>query len=374
VKEVMPFGRYTKAAKPTEDVIKSQIFQAVKLLSKATKTVKTFLVLKCTKKSASLRESLEKEGANAASVEARIAKEVETMESYKSLDHQVVAAAIVRMKVHFGNNPSYNTSVDAPVDDATLRTVLLQKRVQDALADVQSKIKSTVEKNNELRAKEQHTSAKQDAAKQAKSLFAKGTSVDGTKAVFMDSLDAEGEKAVRRKITPADMLKLNKSLRNQSNRMDSKVRRDREGGEADRESQGHQRAEPSGRELQQGYQREQRGGPVAGRRGIDENPSMMMYRPLDERFPSASANAAKGKPPSAEGRRPPQRAPSRAPAVPVIPKAELVRAAANGKDWQNTGVHPSWAAKQAAKKQTVGSIPSVASGGGATGKKIIFDD
>jgi hypothetical protein len=365
------FGKYTKAAKPTEDVIKSQIFQAVKLLSKATKTVKTFLILKCTKKIASLRESLAAEGANVGSVEARLAKEIGTLEAYKALDHQVVAAAIVRMKVSFGNNPSYNTSVDAPVDDATLRTVLQQKRVQEALAEIQAKITSNVEKNNELRAKEMHNSAK--LAK--KSMFAKGTNVDGTKAVFMDSLDAEGEKAERKKMTPADMQKLNKSLRNQANRMDSKVRRDREGGEVDRASQGGQGGQ-GGQGAERGprpsdsYQRED-----PRERRAREDPSMFMYRPLDERFPSATA---KGKAPGPESRRPPQRAPSRgapsrAPAAPVIPPAELARAAANGKDWKNTGVHPSWAAKQAGKKQTV-VIPSGSIGGGTANKKIIFDD
>uniref|UniRef100_A0A7S3GS18 Bud22 domain-containing protein n=1 Tax=Spumella elongata TaxID=89044 RepID=A0A7S3GS18_9STRA len=371
------YGSAKKTAKPTEEVLKSRIYQAVKAVSKAVKIVKTFLVLKSTKKLASLREGL-KEGAS----NDKIENELGVLEMLRGLDHGAVAATIVRLKVAFGNDPKYNpmsVTTDSAISPELLKTIMNHKRVEDTIVEIQSKITTTIEKNNELRAKEQSKSATQ----KAKSLFSKKNGsgyVDGTKAVFMDSLDDPNEGTVRKEPTARDLVKLNKSLRNQANRMKNRANNKTE--------------EPSNSAPE--YERS-----GIGNHREHNDPSLHMYRPLDQRFPSSSSSASAPKNASggrnnnkgntrsgdnknsggrggngADQRRvgaPPSR-PKSAPAVPIMPSAELTKAASFGKEWKTTGVHPSWAAKQHAKQQSVGAIPSAATGAAGQGKKIVFDD
>jgi hypothetical protein len=381
------FGSAKKTAKPTDDVLKSQIFQAIKTVSKVVKVVKTFLVLKCTKKIASLRES-ESTGKEAAH-DSKITREVEYLETLKAIDHQIIAAAIVRMKVHFGNDPRYNTTdkaLDNTIDHDLLRVILKHKRVEEALAEIQSKITATIEKNNELRAKEQS----KGSTKKATALFSKKDGyVDGTKAVFMESLDSTGSAREERVISNADLVKLNKRLRNQANRSANKAKRggaDAEGGNGNADSAAQYQPRAFGNNKRQ--------------RKEVEDPSMMMYKPLDERFPSApaaAASSATGRRGGDSGNRPfsargpmgdrpvtgarsqsagasRTRSETQRSAHPAAAVADLTKAASFGKEWKTTGVHPSWAAKQHAKQQTVGAIPSVAAGAAGQGKKIVFDD
>lgn len=373
------YGSAKKTAKPTEEVLKSRIYQAVKAVSKAVKIVKTFLVLKSTKKLASLREEL-KEGTS----NDKIEKELGALEMLKGLDHSAVAATIVRLKVAFGNDPNYNpmsVTTDSAINPELLKTIMNHKRIEETIAEIQSKITTTIEKNNELRAKEQSKSATQ----KAKSMFSKKNGsgyVDGTKAVFMDSLDAPMEGAAHKEPTSRDLVKLNKSLRNQANRM---------------KNRNNKAEEPANSEP--AYERS-----GIGNHREHNDPSLHMYRPLDQRFPSSSSSSSASAPKNATGRNnngnknntrsndsksgggrggngadqrrvgaPPSRAKS-APAVPIMPSAELTKAASFGKEWKTTGVHPSWAAKQHAKQQSVGAIPSAATGAAGQGKKIVFDD
>mmetsp|Transcript_47867 Transcript_47867/g.94818 ORF Transcript_47867/g.94818 Transcript_47867/m.94818 type:complete len:365 (-) Transcript_47867:11-1105(-) len=361
------FGNAKKAAKPTEDVLKSQIFQAIKAVSKAVKIVKTFLVLKCTKKISTLRD-----GANEKGTEEKINQELEWLDILKSIDQQVLAGAIVRMKVLFGNDPRYNTTdkaLDNTINESLLRTMLRHKRIEETLSEIKQKITTTIEKNNELRAKEQ---AK--IAKGAKPLFSKKDGyVDGTKAVFMESLDGAGSTIEQKTVTNKDLVKLNKSLRNQANRLANKSKK------------------ATGEETHGAVNDSDQAPRYAGskrQRKEDNDPSMMMYRPLDQRFPTASTTTNSTSSSGAGGGRPSRTNGSnhntRTGAVASKPKPkpmpvveDLTKAASFGKEWKTTGVHPSWAAKQHAKKQTVGSIPPVAAGGGGgavLGKKIVFDD
>lgn len=379
------FGSAKKQAKATDDVLKSQIYQAIKAVSKAVKIAKTFLVLKCNKKISSLRESLSTGEVNTAAIEGKISAELEGLETLKSIDHAAVAATIVRLKVAFGNDSRYNpinSEVDSKVNTSLLKTIMHHKRIEDTIAEIQTKIQTTIEKNNELRAKEQSKASVQ----KAKSIFSKkdGVYVDGTKAVFMESLDNSAEVAAKKKVDNRDLVKLNKSLRNQANRMANRAKKATE-----------EKAESTDMHVQEDY----------GNSYDNSDPSLSMYRPLDQRFP-APAGGAKGKGnargPVRSGSAP---APSRqsdrsrsapaggrggnqssavaapvrtrkppAPVVPVMQAAELAQAASFGKEWKTTGVHPSWAAKQHTKQQTVGAIPSVAAGSAGQGKKIVFDD
>lgn len=338
-------------------------------VSKAVKIVKTFLVLKCTKKLSSLREGLSTGESN-----EKIEKELEMLETLKALDHALVAASIVRLKVSFGNDPKYNAAgakTDSAISPALLKIIMSHKRIEDTLAEIQSKITTTIEKNNELRAKEQSKAA----TKKAKSIFSKkdGVYVDGTKAVFMDSLDALPESETK-KVENRDLVKLNKSLRNQMNRMNNRTSKKPE------------------EQIPFNLSTE-------GNKYDNSDPSLNMYRSLDQRYPSnpATEQQQRGAP---GGRREPSRAndrsssaggnrPSTAPdrrggsapgrakpaAHAVLPAADLTKAASFGKEWKTTGVHPSWAAKQHAKQQSVGSIPSAGAAAGAgLGKKIVFED
>lgn len=386
------FGSAKKQAKATDDVLKSQVYQAIKTVSKTVKIVKTFLVLKCNKKISSLRESLSTNETNASSIETRIAAELESLETLKSLDHSAIAGVIVRLKVAFGNDTRYNPvdkEVDSKINSSLLKTIMHHKRIEETIAEIQAKIQTTIEKNNELRAKEQSKASTQ----KAKSIFSKkdGVYVDGTKAVFMESLDNSAEVAAKKKVDNRDLVKLNKSLRNQANRMANRAKKATETG--NEESSGAQQLEE---EYDNSYD--------------NSDPSLSMYRPLDQRFP-APANTGKGKgtnksaarsssapaagrqserlkfagpggasrgtghrgdqhsaPAPMRARKPP------APVIPVMQAAELTQAASFGKDWKKTGVHPSWAAKQHTKQQTVGTIPSVSAGAAGQGKKIVFED
>lgn len=381
---VKHYGSAKKKAKPTDEVLKSRIFQAIKAVSKAVKIVKTFLILKCTKKLSTLREGLEPNSSN-----DKIEKELATLETLKALDQGVVAAAIVKLKVAFGNDSNYNPAsakTDSAINPELLSTIMKHKKVEETISEIQTKITTTIEKNNELRAKEQSKAA----TTKAKSIFTKKDGsgyVDGTKAVFMDSLDAANESSEKKMPTQKDLVKLNKSLRNQANRMANRA---------------NKKPEDSDNAPAKVYEDE-------GNSRDNNDPSLHMYRPLDQRFPSA-ATAAKSagnnrRGPAPGGNNPRQgndrhersdrggsagggrgggpdrrvgAAPSRpraaAPPVHVPSTAELSKAASFGKEWKTTGVHPSWAAKQHAKQQSVGAIPSVGAGAAGQGKKIVFDD
>lgn len=394
---VKHYGRAKKKAKPTDEVLKSRIFQAIKAVSKAVKIVKTFLILKCTKKLATLREGLEPNASN-----EKIEKELATLETLKALDQGVVAAAIVKLKVAFGNDSNYNPAsakTDSAINPELLNIIMKHKKVEETIAEIQTKITTTIEKNNELRAKEQSKAA----TTKAKSIFTKKDGsgyVDGTKAVFMDSLDAANESSERKAPTNKDLVKLNKSLRNQANRMANRANKkpeDAAAGGADGAAEEDKYAKYEDRSNSRD----------------NNDPSLHMYRPLDQRFPSA-ATAAKTvgnngssnsnrRGPAAGGNNPrqgndrndrggsagggrggggqdrrvgaaPSSRPRSAPPVHVPSTAELTKAASFGKEWKTTGVHPSWAAKQNAKQQTVGAIPSVGAGAAGKGKKIVFDD
>lgn len=384
---VKHYGSAKRKAKPTDEVLKSRIFQAIKAVSKAVKIVKTFLILKCTKKLATLREGLEPNASN-----DKIEKELANLETLKALDQGVVAAAIVKLKVAFGNDSNYNPAsakTDSAINTELLSTIMKHKKVEETIAEIQTKITTTIEKNNELRAKEQSKAA----TTKAKSIFTKKDGsgyVDGTKAVFMDSLDAANESSEKRIPTNKDLVKLNKSLRNQANRMANRANKKPE-----------DTAEAAQEDKYAKYESE-------GNSRDNNDPSLHMYRPLDQRFPSAATaaktagnNNNRGRGPTAGGNNPRQgndrndrsgsagggrgggpdrrvgAAPSRpktAPPVHVPSTAELTKAASFGKEWKTTGVHPSWAAKQNAKQQSVGAIPSVGAGAAGKGKKIVFDD
>ena len=404
---------FKKKAKPTEEVLKSQIFQAIKSVSKAVKVVKTFLILKCTRKLAALREA---QGDNSASEtlsnDSRITREIEALEALKALDQRIVASAIVRLKVSFGGDNTYNPAdktLESSINPTLLKSILQHQRIQDVLDEIKGKITNSIEKNNEIRAKEQSRAAKQTTQK---SIFTRESVVDGTKAVFMNSLDNSEEVVARKPPTAKDLVKLNKSLRNQANRMANKSKR--------------AQADLADVSVRSGFSN----GFVYPEDVIDDNsltnkdPSLMMYRPLDQRLPasnsakrgrssnnnsssngsthsgsrgrgngqmgsvggnSSSAGIARSSSSSSSGigtTRPSRGAsnnsnngnrPTSAPPAPS--SAELVQAAAFGKEWQKTGVHPSWAAKQHSKQQTVGAIPSIGNSKGATvGKKIVFAD
>lgn len=390
---VKHYGSAKKKAKPTDEVLKSRIFQAIKAVSKAVKIVKTFLILKCTKKLATLREGLEPNSSN-----DKIEKELATLETLKALDQGIVAAAIVKLKVAFGNDSNYNPAsakTDSAINPELLNTIMKHKKVEETIAEIQTKITTTIEKNNELRAKEQSKAA----TTKAKSIFTKKDGsgyVDGTKAVFMDSLDAANESSERKAPTNKDLVKLNKSLRNQANRMANRANKKPE-----------EAAGAAGAAEEDKYAKYE----DQGNSRDNNDPSLHMYRPLDQRFPSAATaaktagnNNSNRRGPAAGGSNPrqgndrndrsgiaggggrggggqdrrvgaaPSSRPRSAPPVHVPSTAELTKAASFGKEWKTTGVHPSWAAKQNAKQQTVGAIPSVGAGAAGKGKKIVFDD
>ena len=376
------FGSAKKTAKSTDDVLKSQIFQAIKAVSKSVKIVKTFLVLKCTKKITTLKDT-EGEGITS----SKLSKELEHLEVLKAIDQKVVAASIVRMKVPFGNDTRYNPTdraLDNTIDPSILKSIIMHKRIEDTLSELKSKVMTTIEKNNELRAKQQskNTSQKQ------KSLFSKKDGyVDGTKAVFMDALDGSGDNNEKKEVSNKDLVKLNKSLRNQANRLANRAKNEKTNGESNENNENQTSAGQYGNKRS--FKRKDR--------EEDNDPTMMMYRPLDQRFPSSSsssggssnttstkANPNKGRSNntgrSTDTRRGSDRPSKGQSAVAAVPVADLTKAASFGKEWKTTGVHPSWAAKQHAKQQTIGSIPSVTGSNGSKGavagqgKKIVFDD
>jgi hypothetical protein len=380
------FGKARKSAKDTDDVLKSQIHQAIKAVSKAVKTVKGLLVLKCSKKIATLRETGEK---GTVSNDNKLEEELARLERLKTIDHQVIGAAIVRAKVLFGSDPKYNQTdkaLDNTINIDILNAVLRHKVVEGALADIQTKITATIAKNNDLRAKEQAKTSKTAA----KSLFSKKDGyVDGSKAVFMDSLSSDAANAEKKVVSNKDLVKLNKSLRNQANRLANRTKKGNEETEA-ADQPYTKRAHADGQSTERNNKRQRREG---------SDPSMMMYRPLDQRFSLPSSNTGTSSGVAKDNKKVQQnnqRASSArndhsatgnsrtgattrpklaSAAHPAAVAEDLTHAASFGKEWQKTGVHPSWAAKQHAKQQTVGAIPSAGAGPVAgQGKKIVFDD
>jgi hypothetical protein len=371
------------------------------------------------------------------------------------------------MKVSFGSDPNFNPSdklLEERIDSAMLKRIMHHKRIEETVDKIRSDMTSKIEKNNEIRAKEQA----KEASQKAKTLFSKRESgyVDGTKAVFMDSLDDNPITKERQPISQKDLVKLNKSLRNQQNRMANKASKEKENA-AELAALDPFKAAKSATDTGRFQYPEDEDDFVDNDRDRND-PSMMQYRPLDKRFPVAakpakaapvsrgygggSGNAAGvvstirsrstgiglkipsvggnnnsssnsrtsrsnsapsgssggsgggigrgGRPPAAGAGAGARAAPrsgggggggggggaASAVAAPMV-VADLAEASKAGKEWQKTGVHPSWAAKQHAKQQSVGPIASVSSGGGGRGgagaggpvvptlgKKIIFDD
>lgn len=370
---------FKRKVKPTNDVLKSQIYQAIKVLSKEIKLVKTFLILKYTKKLALKKESI-------AIVDDKTNKEIEKLNSLKMADHSLIAAIVVQMKVSFGSDQNYNPitqSMVDKVDKGIISLFLKQKRILGTIEKVQSKITSTIEKNNQVRYVNEQSNISNE---KQKSIFTKRTisTIAATQAVFVGSLDEEQNDSKRKMPCATDLVKLNKSLRNQQNRMANKVKKTQTGNNIQQSSAYNERK---------------------GRRSYDNDndPSLMMYKPLDQRFSSVStistskstsnsnskstnsnvnkSNYNANKPFRVNDSNTANHITRTKNSTKVTNATELQpnlkEAVVSGKEWQKNGVHPSWAAKQQKKQQSmiVGAIPSVNSLNASTAaKKIIFDD
>ena len=119
--------KFTKSAKPTNEVLKSQIYQAIKQISKEVKTEKTLLVLKRKKKLVALHKS------SSSSEEDSVLEDIlandAALNELKGLDQSAVAKEIVRQKVSFGSDPMYNPpskTLDCAIDIVLLKTIMHQ--------------------------------------------------------------------------------------------------------------------------------------------------------------------------------------------------------------------------------------------------------
>jgi len=378
--------RFKTKSKSTEDLIKSEVHQGIKLLSKTIKIIKTFLVLKYTKKINSLKEKIEQDS-NDLEWKAKLEHELKLLSDAKSINHQLVSVLIVKNKIPFGSDPHYNPMVLShqeelsTIDRRMIDAIINDRRLQDNISTLQKKITSAIENNNKKRLmnenKKHPTSSK----------------IDCSKAMFVDDLDeraaenGSGASMDNSSQNDRDLRKLNKSLRNQENRRLNKLKRESDG----------QYDESSGGGEGFTYPTTKR------RRPNDNDPSLSMYRPLDQRLPSSDSsggatssnkrsmrndskhgnerlkknepNKSKGQQSTVNGGRSMVRNKgSTDSSADAGTSLDLVKAAAFGKEWQKTGVHPSWAAKQHSKQLTINSGNGKSGSIQSTGKKIIFDD
>lgn len=377
--------RFKTKSKSTEDLIKSEVHQGIKLLSKTIKIIKTFLVLKYTKKINSLNEKLklEQEESNDMVWKAKLEHELKLLSDAKFINHQMMSVLIVKNKIPFGSDPHYNPMILShqeelsSIDRHMLDTIINDKRLQDNISALQVKITSAIENNNKKRLmnenKKHPTSSK----------------IDCSKAMFVDDLDEraveDGSGTSMDNSSDRDLRKLNKSLRNQENRRMNKLKRESDGPYDDNSGGGEGFAYPD----------------TKRRRSNDNDPSLSMYRPLDQRLPSNDSNGGSSNKKSMRNdnkhsnERLKKREPNKSKGQQSIVNGgrsvvrnkgstsssgdaggslDLVKAAAFGKEWQKTGVHPSWAAKQHSKQLTISSGNGKSGSSQSTGKKIIFDD
>jgi len=395
-------------SKSTEDLIKSEVHQAIKLLSKTIKIIKTFLVLKYTKKINIIKEKLEILESNDAMVlKDKLEHEQKLLSDTKSINHQLLSVLIVKNKIPFGSDPNYNPMVLSHqeelsmIDRQIIDTILKDRRLQDNITTLQLKITTDIENNNKKRLmnenKKHHTSSK----------------IDCSKAMFLDDLDeqaaVDASEASMDSSTQndRDLRKLNKSLRNQENRRLNKMKResDSDATNVDATSRYHQydrtdsryhqydRTDSNGRDGTDYFPDKKR------RKSLDNDPSLSMYRPIDQRLPLRDGSVARSSQRSTcsgskdnIGTRLKKHEPkknksfggrstvkkigsiSSSASGDVDSSLDLVKAAAFGKEWQKTGVHPSWAAKQHSKQLTISSVTGKNGSIQSTGKKIIFDD
>ena len=380
--------RFKTKSKSTEDLIKSEVHQGIKLLSKTIKIIKTFLVLKYTKKINSMKEKLVQES-NDVVLTAKLNHELKLLSDAKSINHQLVSVLIVKNKIPFGSDPHYNPMVLShqeelsTIDRHMLDAIINDRRLQDNISALQMKITSAIENNNKKRLMNENKK------------HPISSKIDCSKAMFVDDLDEraveDGSGASMNNISQndRDLRKLNKSLRNQENRRLNKLKRDSDG----------PYDENSGEREGFSYSNTKR------KRSNDNDPSLSMYRPLDQRLPSSDSSTGGGATGSKkklmrnDGKNSNERLKKREPnkskgqqsivnggrsmvrnkgstssSGDASSSFDLVKAAAFGKEWQKTGVHPSWAAKQHSKQLTISSGNGKSGSIQSTGKKIIFDD
>jgi hypothetical protein len=378
--------RFKTKSKSTEDLIKSEVHQGIKLLSKTIKIIKTFLVLKYTKKINSLKEKIEQDSNNLV-WKAKLEHELKLLSDAKSINHQLVSVLIVKNKIPFGSDPHYNPMVLShqeelsTIDRRMIDAIINDRRLQDSIRTLQIKITSAIENNNKKRLmnenKKHPTSSK----------------IDCSKAMFVDDLDeraaenGSGASMDNSSQNDRDLRKLNKSLRNQENRRLNKLKRESDGPYDESSGVGEGLTYPN----------------TKRRRPNDNDPSLSMYRPLDQRLPSSDSsggattsnkrsmrndgknsnerlkknepNKSKGQQSIVNGGRSMVRNKgSTGSSADADSSLDLVKAAAFGKEWQKTGVHPSWAAKQHSKQLTINSGNGKSGSIQFSGKKIIFDD
>lgn len=393
----------TKKAKPKAEIQKSFVFQAEKVASKTVKVLKVFLVRKLLRKSA---EEASVDGNNIPN-SSTCGEDAPWMEKLKNLNHALVAKKIVE-----ANFPECVGAVsrqlrgDKQVDEeedgsveAVYHRFATHKKVLELVKVLRAKYEDMVAKNNQLRAEEQR---REDKAKNAsnggnslsgninkKNILAKRVidRKEMAKGLFFDNLEDNAQEEVDKQAERRR--KFRESGGGSKNvRPPSRVRKQRKEQEAAAFKEGD--ALPTDMSI---YLPLEQRGPGAATSTAEYQERLMSMKQQDRKQTSSSksssgSNASDGsrsmKLPDALGSGGNIRNSSSQNDKSIASKI------ANGKEWKEAGVHPSWAAKQLAKKQTVtiaipssGSVGGAGDGGGAkyTGltfaaqnKKIVFDD
>ena len=158
-----------KRAKPAAGVLQSARHQALKLLAKDVKNVKTILILKSIKKTASYDDSKETDSSLSQDTVELTRKELAHREWLKSLNHSDIAERILASQLEEVFQPNIKSTDEAlshkkvSVDESTVSAVSLflqQKRIKDCITSLKEKAQIALEKNNKLRSLEQKLESK----------------------------------------------------------------------------------------------------------------------------------------------------------------------------------------------------------------------
>eukprot|EP00981_Chlorochromonas_danica_P001428 scaffold299_cov162-Ochromonas_danica.AAC.1 len=380
----------------------------LKAITKAVKVSKTFLLLKWTKRVKHLKDEIEK-GDKEEDKEKELEEVRNHLQAVKAMNHMEVGKCIAEQK--FPHLYPEKSSSSSSLEDSLIQQILQSKQYQQAITGLEENLQKVVakkvkvtgkansNKKEKLRNSSSNTNTTVTSANKPAALVKVKTKANKKqillgKAMFVDSLSSD-EVVVPATETPEveerrKESKVQKSLRNQRNRILNKMKREREIQEdMQKYLPVHLRNLPEPKKGKRGseqpsstteesswsssfhdkphYQDDRRGRKNMNNNNNSNNNKRPMSRDegsYDRRDDRSNKRPRISSTPSYSSSTAP---PASASAPAVVVDNKLV---VTGKDWQASGIHPSWAAKQLKQSQLSIKIDATAS----QAKKIVFDD
>ena len=334
----------------------------IKHLTKAMKISKTFYLLKCNRKINSLKADIDGSSKDTSVLD----KEVLKLKELKSIEYSKLASFLFYSTIaslFLGSDRSMPSMTPSELEWYNI--ISKHNRIKEEVKAMEEKVKIAMEENNRLKDEMQSKRNKTAQKEALRSKMEIGRTAT-KRAVFVDSLqdnnlssdekddlnseDSETIKCGKKTSEKNSEKKHMKSLRNQRNRVVNKLKREGK----------IQSSDPSSVDLSIYMPVDQRGIPLR-QRATTKRRNKISDKLLAHKSSTRSLNK-----------------PSHS--MPIGPKMNnddsannnnLKQLVTKGKDWKDSGVHPSWAAKQLAKKTAI-TIPSSIMPN--PGQKIKFED